>query len=150
MAIDLFAHTGKPDSELPPQFLSVRDMPGYAPARNRIRELQQEFSDPDGNFVEQFQTFGFDARTFEFFLAVMLEHVGHKVDSSYDRPDFLVTKDGLTAAVEAVTANPPPSEVIQPFVQPRFSIGRLCLDYSRRRHCSAKWRIRWGFRRRPK
>jgi hypothetical protein len=115
MAIDLFAHTGKPDAELHPQFLSLRDMPGYAPARNLIRELQLELADPDGNFVEQFQTFGFDARTFEFFLAVMLEHVGHKVDRSYDRPDFLVTKDGLTAAVEAVTANPPPSGVIRPY-----------------------------------
>lgn len=115
MAIDLFADFGKRDSELHPQFKSLRDLPGYAPARNLIRELQTNFSDPDGNFVEQFQTFGFDARTFEFFLSVMLEDVGHEVDRSHDRPDFFISKDGLTAAVEAVTANPPPNGAIQPY-----------------------------------
>jgi hypothetical protein len=29
----------------------------YAPARQLIRQLQEEFSNPDGNFVEKFQTF---------------------------------------------------------------------------------------------
>ncbi|WP_197383897.1 hypothetical protein [Ralstonia pseudosolanacearum] len=115
MAIDLFANIGKQDSELHPQFKLLRDLPGYAPARNLIRELQEKFSDPDGNFVEQFQTFGFDARTFEFFLSVMLEDVGHAVDRSHDRPDFFITKDRITAAVEAVTANPQPNGAIQPY-----------------------------------
>lgn len=115
MAIDLFTDIGKPDSELHPQFISTRDATDYAPARHLIRELQQGFDDPDGNFVEQFQTFGFDARTFEFFLAVMLAEAGHKVDRSYDRPDFFITKNGLTAAVEAVTANPQPGKSIQPY-----------------------------------
>jgi hypothetical protein len=115
MTIDIFADIGKPDSELHPQFLCVRDLPGYAPARNLIRELQKDFSDPDGNFVEQFQTFGFDARTFEFFLSVMLKDIGHEVDRSHDRPDFFITKGDLTAAVEAVTANPPPDGTIQPY-----------------------------------
>lgn len=115
MAIDLFADIGKQRSQLHPQFTHLRDLPGYAPARNLMRELQTAFSDPDGNFVEQFQTFGFDARTFEFFLSVMLEDAGHIVDRSFDRPDFFITKDGLTAAVEAVTANPPPTGVIQPY-----------------------------------
>jgi hypothetical protein len=46
----------------------------------------------------------------------MLKDVGHKVDRSHERPDFLITKDGLTAAVEAVTANPPPDGTIQPYV----------------------------------
>ncbi|OBR47202.1 hypothetical protein [Paraburkholderia tropica] len=126
MAIDLFADIGKPDSKLHPQFLSVRNLPGYAPARNLIRELQKNFADPDGNFVEQFQTFGFDARTFEFFLFVMLEDAGHEVDRSHDRPDFLITKDGLTAAVEAVTANPQSEGTIQPYLN--FPKGGCVLD----------------------
>lgn len=115
MPIDLFANLGKPDSELHPQFKSLRDAPGYAPARQLIRQLQEEFSDPDGNFVEQFQTFALDARTFEFFLAVMLKDAGHELDRSFDRPDFLITKGGLTAAVEAVTANPQGNGTIQPY-----------------------------------
>lgn len=115
MAIDLFADIGKPDSELHPQFVGTRDAAGYAPARHLIRALQQNFADPDGNFVQQFQTFGFDARTFEFFLSVMFAEAGHNLDRSHGRPDFLIVKDGLTAAVEAVTANPPPTKIIQPY-----------------------------------
>jgi hypothetical protein len=115
MPIDLFADLGKPDSELHPQFITLRDAPGYAPARQLIRQPQEEFSDPDGNFVEQFQTFGLDARTFEFFLSVMLKDAGHELDRSFDRPDFLITKDGVTAAVEAVTANPQGNGAIQPY-----------------------------------
>ncbi|AOL05972.1 hypothetical protein [Burkholderia contaminans] len=115
MSIDLFADLGKLDSELHPQFLSLRDAPGYAPARQLMRQLQEDFSDPDGNFVEQFQTFGLDARTFEFFLSVMLKDAGHELNRSFDRPDFLITKDGVTAAVEAVTANPQGTGAIQPY-----------------------------------
>lgn len=115
MAINLFADIGRPDAELHPQFVSTRDAAGYAPARNLIHALQQNFADPDGNFVEQFQTFGFDARTFEFFLAVMFAEAGHNVDRSFGRPDFLIVRDGVTAAVEAVTANPPPTKSIQPY-----------------------------------
>lgn len=115
MGIDLFEDLGKPAAELHPQFKSLRDLSGYEPARSIIRELQEDFDDPDGNFVGQFQTFGFDARTFEFFLAAMLKDAGHTLDRSFDRPDFLITKDGLTAAVEAVTANPPPDGSIQAY-----------------------------------
>ncbi|MDR5879412.1 hypothetical protein [Caballeronia sp. LZ032] len=115
MAIDLFADLGRPESELHPQYKALRDLPGYAPARQLIRELQREFADPDGNFVEQFQTFALDARTFEFFLSVMLADSGHELDRSIDRPDFLVTKDEVTAAVEAVTANPRGNGSIQPY-----------------------------------
>jgi len=115
MAIDLFADTGKQDAELHPQFKHLRDLPGYASARGLLRELQENFVDPDGNFVEQFQTFGFDSRTFELFLSTMLSSTGHEIDRSADRPDFLVAKDGITAAIEAVTANPPPRKEIQPY-----------------------------------
>ncbi|CAJ6933496.1 Uncharacterised protein [Burkholderia pseudomallei] len=119
MAIDLFANLGKPDAELHPQFRALRDLPGYEPARRLLQELQKDFADPDGNFVEQFQTYGLDSRTFEFFLAAMFRDAGHTIDRTFDRPDFLITKDGLTVAVEAVTANPPPDGNIKPYsVQP--------------------------------
>lgn len=72
-----------------------------------LRELQTRFDDPDGNFVEQFQTTGFDARTFELFLFAMFLESGHVVDRANPRPDFLLMRDGICAAVEAVTANPP-------------------------------------------
>lgn len=71
-------------------------------------ELQKEFDDPDGNFVEQFQTTGFDARTFELFLFAMFRESGHAINRAYSRPDFLLQKAGIGAWIEAVTANPAP------------------------------------------
>ncbi|MEP4196147.1 MAG: hypothetical protein ABJL99_11005 [Aliishimia sp.] len=72
-------------------------------------------SDPDGNFVQQFQTHGFDARTFELYLHALFMESDHTLDRNYDRPDFLISRDGLTVAVEAVTANPPPRKDYQPY-----------------------------------
>lgn len=116
MPVDLFANLGRPDAQLHPQYLTLRDSPAYAPARGIIRELQQEFLDPDGNFVEQFQTTGFDSRTFELFLFALFKESGHTIDRSQQRPDFLLTKDGITAAVEAVTASAPTNEGLQPYL----------------------------------
>lgn len=114
MGIDLFASQAT-KNKLHPQFITLRDSPLCEPARQMLREIQQRFEDPDGNFVEQFQTSGFDARTFELFLFAMLEENGHAVDRTYERPDFLITKDGISASVEAVTANPKPSKEHQPY-----------------------------------
>ncbi|ELX10204.1 hypothetical protein Jab_2c22910 [Janthinobacterium sp. HH01] len=114
MAIDLF--TDQPTkNQLHPQFLTLRDARGYEPAREVLREIQARIVDPDGNFVEQFQTSGFDSRTFELFLFAMLEENGHSIDRSHDRPDFIVTKDGISASIEAVTANPKPTREHQPY-----------------------------------
>ncbi|GAB3097173.1 hypothetical protein [Lysobacter terrae] len=132
MAIDLFAAIGKPDSELHPQFLTLRDAPHYAPARDQLRELQEAFTDPDGNFVEQFQTTGFDARTFELFLFAMFQEAAHSIDRSHPRPDFLLTKDHITVAVEAVTASVPSNDGIQPyFALPRHQTADERAEYLR-------------------
>lgn len=116
MAIDLFADIGKTAKPLHPQFLSLRDLPGYRPARRMLRAIQQEFEDPDGNFVEQFQTTGFDSRTLELFLFAMFRESGHTIDRSHQRPDFMISRDGITAAVEAVTASPPSNAGVQQYL----------------------------------
>jgi hypothetical protein len=115
MSHDLFATT-RPDAELHPQFLKLRDSPRMAPARATLRDVAATMADPDGNLVEQFQTFGFDARTFEIYLHALFTDEGHTIDRSRARPDFLISRDGLTVAVEAVTANPPPKPDYQPYV----------------------------------
>ena len=50
------------NDKLHPAFKGLLEQDGYSPARGIIRELFASFVDPDGNFVEQFQTMGFDAR----------------------------------------------------------------------------------------
>lgn len=104
--MDLF-HQVVADGKLHEQYRSLRDLAGYAPARALIHELALRLPDADGNFIEQFQSTGFDARTFELFLHTMFEEQGHEVRRDYDRPDFLLRKAGIEVFVEAVTANPP-------------------------------------------
>ena len=115
MGIDLFA-TCRPDNDLHPQFLKTRDDPKFAPARSVLRDVAATMTDPDGNFAEQFQTHGFNARTFEIYLQALFTEAGHAIDRTHDRPDFLISRDGVTAAIEAVTANPPPAKNYQPYV----------------------------------
>lgn len=104
--MDLFTQVVA-DQKLHPQYVSLRDLPAYAPARAMMDELASSFLDIDGNFIEQFQSTGFDARTFELFLSAMFVEQGHVLVREYDRPDFLLKKDGVEVFVEAVTANPP-------------------------------------------
>lgn len=115
MAIDVFAQMHSSDSQLHPQFLTLRDSLVYEPARLMLKELQQSFVDPDGNFVEQFQTAGFDARTFELFLYAMFQEQGHRIDRAQQSPDFLLFKNGVAAGVEAVVAAPPSNQGVLPY-----------------------------------
>lgn len=118
------------DEELHPGFRNIRDNPLWAPARAVLRELFAEFPDPDGNFVEQFQTSGFDARTFEIYLFALFREAGFFIDRTQPRPDFILLKDCCQVAVEAVTANPPPTGAIQPYVaQPKERSPDEMQDY---------------------
>ena len=69
-------------------------------------QVYQDFEDPDGNFLEQFQTTGFDARLFELYLFAYFSNSGFEVDRTHASPDFVVTRDGVTVSVEATTVNP--------------------------------------------
>jgi hypothetical protein len=105
MSVDLFSYPSEREKKLHPNFVTLKSDLAHGPARKVLGDLQDRFTDPDGNFVEQFQTTGFDARTFELFLFALFEDQGHAIDRSFDRPDFLLTKEDLTVAVEAVTSN---------------------------------------------
>lgn len=94
------------ETKLHPSFIRMRTAPTAEPARLMANQVFQDFVDPDGNFVEQFQTTGFDSRTFELYLFATFQEIGFKIDRSNARPDFLMTKNGITVAIEATTVNP--------------------------------------------
>lgn len=116
MAIDLFAEGKKKKSSLHPQFLKLQRDPAFVPARNLLRRIQKHFVDPDGNFVEQFQSTGFDQRTFELFLNELFKECGHLIDRTYNRPDFILKASGVNIAIEAVTASPPSHNGVVPYI----------------------------------
>jgi hypothetical protein len=69
------------------------------------------FIDIDGNFIEQFQTTGFDSRVWELYLFSYFIENYFEMDRRNNRPDFVLSKYGEKVAVEAVTVgrkdNPP-------------------------------------------
>ncbi|MCK9375195.1 MAG: hypothetical protein M0P73_03480 [Syntrophobacterales bacterium] len=106
-----------------PNFEALRTSNAGEPARKMLDEIYQDFEDPDGNFLEQFQTTGFDQRYFEIYLYAYFCRSGYKVRRPHPNPDFLVTREEVTVAVEATTVNPPTSGALA-------SLGRKVKELS--------------------
>ena len=96
----------EPTEKLNDRFKLLVDAPDYHPTRNMLDQVYQGFDDPDGNFLQQFQTTGFDARLFELYLFAYFSGAAFEVDRTHPSPDFIVTRDGVTVSVEATTVNP--------------------------------------------
>jgi hypothetical protein len=101
-----------PAERLNPDFEHLRTFPGDLPARWMFDDVYQSFADADGNFLEQFQTTGFNARCFELYLFAYFSRSGFTVNRTHQNPDFIVSRDGLTAAIEATTVNPSTSGIL--------------------------------------
>jgi hypothetical protein len=95
-----------PDDRLDERFKVLAEARGYAPARATMRETFAKMGERDVNFVEQFQTTGFDARVSELYLFAAFDAAGFDVGWEGDAPDFLLAGHGHEWAVEATTANP--------------------------------------------
>lgn len=96
------------DTKLPiekqhPYFVTVNSSEAFLAAKEIINSIMPYFVDIDGNFVEQFQTTGFDARIWELYLFACFIEDGFEFDRRYDRPDFIINKFTDKIAVEAVT-----------------------------------------------
>jgi hypothetical protein len=100
-------------------FKLLRDADHWIPARSMMSEMMRHFTEVDGNFVQQFQTDGFDARIWELYLYASLLEMGLFVSKPDPAPDFLVTTGGKKKVfIEAVTVGPgagdPPVEPDRP------------------------------------
>jgi hypothetical protein len=94
-----------PGDRLNPSFVRLRDEEVFSAARGVIEEMMRWYEDADGNFVEQFQTTGFDARIWELYLFAAFREMLYTIDRSHPAPDFLCTNPGARFFVEAVTVN---------------------------------------------
>jgi hypothetical protein len=104
-AVDFFSPI-VPSVKLSHAFTRLAGTEGFSPARALIEAMMHYYDDVDGNFVDQFQSGGFDARFWELYLFALLTEQGFVFDRTYPAPDFL--SEGLiqTIFVEAVTVNP--------------------------------------------
>lgn len=103
--VDFFAPI-VPVERLHESFRSLVEEAGYSPALGIIEPMMRWYDDTDGNFVEQFQTTGFDARIWELYLFAMLVEQGFIVDRSKPAPDYVAAGLAGQFAIEAVTVNP--------------------------------------------
>jgi hypothetical protein len=97
---------------LHPNFEILRTNAVEEAARWMLDDVYQDFEDPDGNFLEQFQTTGFDSRFFEIYLHAYFSRTGFVINRTKPKPDFIVSRSGVTVAVEATTVNPSTSGIL--------------------------------------
>jgi hypothetical protein len=102
--VDLFTPLSSED-KLHDAFKLVRSHDVWSPARAMLSEMMRHYVDVDGNFVEQFQTTGFDSRLWELYLYAYLLEDGLYVDRPDPAPDFSVRACHKTVFIEAVTVN---------------------------------------------
>ncbi|TWU00499.1 hypothetical protein Pla108_14500 [Botrimarina colliarenosi] len=100
------------ESRLHPSFRMLMEQPGFEPQRWMMDDVFSSYEDRDGNFVEQFQSTGFDQRTYELYLYAYLSRSGFSVDRRYAAPDFSASNEELDVAIEATTVNKATSGVV--------------------------------------
>lgn len=103
--VDLFSPVTGPE-KLHPMFKFIVESEHWIPGRSILSEMMRHFTDVDGNFVEQFQTTGFDSRTWELYLFAALLEQGLFVEKPTPAPDFMVSRGHKKVFIEAVTVNP--------------------------------------------
>ena len=90
------------DDKLHSFFALLKNEDHYLPAREIINLIAPHFVDIDGNYVEQFQTTGFDSRLWELYLHAYLVEEELFFDREHNAPDFIVKKYGHKVGIEAV------------------------------------------------
>lgn len=99
--IDLFAPIVD-KSRIHPYFDIVNTKPTHIAAKALISEIAPHFYDVDGNFVEQFQTQGFDSRLWELFLFCYFNEEHLHIDRTHSAPDFMLSNGEIEVGLEAV------------------------------------------------
>lgn len=98
-------------------FVTISSLEGYSPALELMKPMMRWYEDADCNFVEQFQTTGFDARLWELYLFAALVEAGYIFDKTFAMPDFYASNASGQLCIEATTVNPsrmPSGELVQP------------------------------------
>jgi hypothetical protein len=95
------------ESRLNPIFKTLVNGINYSSALGIIKPMMRFYDDADGNFVEQFQTVGFDARLWELYLFATFIELGYARAPGSAVPDFIFQSPFGALGIEATTINPP-------------------------------------------
>ena len=87
-------------------FVNLIKQEKFSPAKGIIEPMMRWYEDLDGNFVEQFQTTGFDARVWELYLFATFAEMGYRIEQEHAVPDLTCVGVLGEFTVEAMTVNP--------------------------------------------
>lgn len=105
-----------------PNYVHLIESIGYSPAKEIIAEMVHHYFDVDGNFAEQFQSSGFDARLWELYLFAYFNEERLFIDRSFTAPDYVVSWfNESPTCIEAVTVNLSKSGVLSVTHEPETS-----------------------------
>ena len=79
--------------KLNPIYIALAEEPRMEAARNLIKEIVYTFDDPDGHYIKEFQTHGFDARLWELYLYIYFHDKFTQIKGNA-APDFHITNGG--------------------------------------------------------
>lgn len=105
VSVDFFTPVYE-EAKLNPNFRRMTNEENLSPALEIIEPMMRWHNDVDGNFVEQFQTSGFDQRVWELYLFAVFNELNFEINSSVNVPDFLAHSIFGSVAVEAATVGP--------------------------------------------
>ncbi|MGO2348471.1 hypothetical protein [Pseudoalteromonas nigrifaciens] len=114
---------------MPDDYKLLNELDLFSPAKELIAEIAYSFEDPDGNYIEQFQSTGFNARLWELYLYALFHEMDFMINREFNAPDYVIEKAGTRLCIEAVTVNP--SQHVVDEIEPSTTeeMDRLLLDY---------------------
>lgn len=118
-----------PVQRLNTTFAKLLNDEAFSPARGIVESMMFYFEDPDGNFVEQFQSTAFNARLWELYLFAVLAEDRCLIDRTYPAPDYLFTGVFGQGFIEAVTVNPNESVGEAGYPNDPTALGAYLKDY---------------------
>ena len=101
----------------------------FSSAKELIQEIAYSFEDPDGNYIEQFQSTGFNARLWELYLYALFHEMDFMINREFNAPDYVIEKLGTRICIEAVTVNPSQHTINEPEPATNEDMEKLLLNY---------------------
>ncbi|MGK0684551.1 hypothetical protein ACSFC0_04030 [Serratia marcescens] len=104
--------------KMPADYITLAESEFFSPAKELIQEIAYSFEDPDGNYIEQFQSSGFNPRLWELYLYALFHELDFTFNRSFNAPDYVIDKNEQRICVEAVTVNPSSNGFDEPEPKP--------------------------------
>lgn len=117
------------ENVMPEDYKLLVDSDLFSPARELVQEIAYSFEDPDGNYIEQFQSTGFNARLWELYLYALFYESDFMINREFNAPDYVVEKFGTRLCIEAVSVNASQNDFDSDEPETKEDIKNLLSDY---------------------